>query len=656
MHTKQRSQRMNWRIPTVLIAALLLAAWAAANTVTIHTSIAEYQRASGQTIGSFNEAPALAEAVAAGDLPPVEERLPSDPLVLEPADRVGSYGGTLQDAHMGSGDLGYLNDILFEFPLTYSADMATIEPNIFTDWEVEGDGLEYTFHIREGIKWSDGVPFTADDFMFWYEAIASNPELNPDGVGELKAGGEMGVMTKVDDYTIHIAFGEPHGLLLERMARWRPVPYAPAHYLSQFHRDYAEPAQIDAAMAAEGFNDWIAFFEWQMAYAENPAVPTITAWQVTNDVSQPVQRLVRNPYYWKIDTAGNQLPYIDGIDRRLVSDVEALLLIVLAGEVDILNGERLGFTENLAVLMRNQDRGGYRVEQSTPWADNSGVVYFNYSHKDPVLREILNDKRFRVALSVAIDRDELNSVIFQGAFIPSQPAPPDGPPYYGEQAAFLQYTQYDLQLANQLLDAMGLEWNAAGTHRLRPDGQPLQLVLNANDRRVQTVPIAEMFKQYWAEVGVEVNIRPAGNSFWRQVLIGSDHDLAIDVINMGGFRPVFAGDRNEVVPLNTRWAMAPAWGTWVLTNGEQGEEPPADVKRLGELHQAFLSEADYEGRVAIEKEIYYIHTENMWAISAVKNPRVAYFLPVTNRLQNVSRPIALELYPTQPSSWFIEGQ
>src|SRR5690606_6603166 len=159
-----------------------------------------------------------------------------------------------------------------------------------------------------------------------------------------------------------------------------------------------------------------------------------------------------------------------------------------------------------------------------PWADNSGVVYFNYSHKDPVLREIMNDKRFRVALSVATNRDELNNVIFQGAFIPSQPAPPDGPPYYGEQPAFLQYTEYDPQLATQLLDAVGLEWNAAHTIRLRPDGQPLQLVLNANDRRVQTVPIAEMFKQYWAEVGVEVNIRPAGNTLWRQVIIASDHD------------------------------------------------------------------------------------------------------------------------------------
>lgn len=648
-------KRLNWRSLFALVTALLVSAWAAADGVTIYSSIDEYQRASGQSIGSFGEAPSLAQAVAAGELPPVGERLPSNPLVLDPADQIGSYGGTLRDAHMGRGDLNYLDDILFEFPVTYSADMQTIEPNIFTHWEIEGDGREYTFHIREGIRWSDGEPFTADDFMFWYEAVASNTELNPQGIGDLKVADEMGVMTKVDDYTIHLSFVAPHGLLMEKLARWRPVPYAPRHYLMQYHRDYADQAQIDAAMAAEGFNDWVAFFGWHLAYAENPAVPTIAAWKVQNDVTQPVQRLVRNPYYWKIDTAGNQLPYIEGIERRLVSDVEALLLLVLAGEVDILNGERLGFTENLAVLMRNQANGNYQVEQSTPWADNSGVLYFNYSHKDPVLREILNDKRFRVALSVAINRDELNDVIFQGAFIPSQPAPPDGPPYYGESPAFLQYTQYDVQLANQLLDAMGLQWNAARTIRLRPDGQPLQLVINANDRRVQTVPIAEMFKQYWAEVGVEVNIRPAGNTLWRQIIIASDHDLAIDVINMGGFRPVFAADRNEVVPLNTRWAMAPAWGTWVLTGGEQGEEPPDDVKRLGELYRAFLSEVDYDARVAIEKEIYYIHTENMWAISAVKNPRDAYFLPITNRLKNVSRPIALELYPTQPSSWFIEG-
>lgn len=653
MRTDDTTLRRRVRTLLTLVAALLVTAWAAADTVTSYGTLQEYEAATGQKITSFSEAPSLQAKVAAGELPPVEERLPSEPMVLAPSESIGEYGGTLQDAHMGRGDIGYLNDILFEFPVTYSADMTDIVPNIFTDWLIEDGGKKYTFHIREGIKWSDGAPFTADDFMFWYEAIASNTDINPKGLGSLKAGGEMGVMEKIGDFTIVLTFVEPHGLLLEKMARWRPVPYAPAHYLRQFHPDYTPQDEIDKAMAAEGFSDWIAFFEWHNSDTENPDMPTISAWKITNDVTQPVQRLVRNPYYWKVDTAGNQLPYIDGIDRRLVSDVEALLLVVLAGEVDILNGERLGFTENLSVLKRNEERGSYEVLGTTQWADNLGVVYFNYSHEDPITREIFNDKRFRVALSVAMDRDEINRVVFQGMYIPSQPAPPDGPPYYGERPEFKQYTEYDPQLANQLLDAMGLVWNDAHTVRLRPDGKPLQLILSARDNWVQTVPISEMYKQYWAEIGVEITIKPAGSSFWKQQLSASEHELSIDSINMGGFRPILAGDRNQVVPINTSWFMAPAWSTYMVTDGEQGVEPPADVKRLYELHQAFLGEADYESRVAIEKEIYYIHTQNTWAISAVKNPPAAYFLPVTNRLKNVSRPTALELYPTQPASWFI---
>jgi len=621
----------------------------------IYGTIQEYEKLTGKKIKSFSEAPMLREKVATGELPSVEQRVPEEPLVVQPADKIGKYGGTLRTVTYSWNQFG---DMLWDHPLVYSSDMKEIKPNIFKSWEISKDGRTFIFHLRKGMKWSDGYPFTADDFMFWYEDVALNKELNPAGVYNLKVGGEMGVMKKIDDYTIQLSFAGPYGVLLERLCRWRPKPYLPKHYLKQFHPNYTPKDELDKIVKKEGFDSWVSLFESRIV-SDNPypGVPTIDAWLPLDKFGEAVQRYIRNPYYWKIDTAGNQLPYIDRLEEGQVGDSEGVLMKALAGDIDLMNSYTLGYASNYPVLKKNEKKGNYRLVSQYGWCDNIGDVVFNYSHKDPVLRKIFADKRFRIALSVAMNRDEINKVIFKGMYKPSQPAPPDGPPYHGELPQFHVYTQYDPQLANHLLDLMGLKWDKDHNVRLRSDGKPLQLVASVQTGWIQHVPMAEMYKKYWKEVGIGITLKPLSEQFYSERRNANQHEIGIEPDNFGGRRPIIAAMRDEPVPITPNWMINSLWARWLLTKGEKGEEPPEDVKRLFEINKEFMAEPDAEKRIALEKEIYLIHCENLWEIGGIKQPAnlpQVWYEYFSNRVKNVPDPCPPEDYYIQPSTWSIE--
>jgi len=622
-----------------------------AKNVEVYSSLQEYEEATGKTIEKFNEAPMLREKVAIGELPPVEERLPEEPLVVDPAETIGEYGGILRRVWTGMVDP--LEDLIREFPLMYSSDMQKIIPNILKSWEVSKDAKTYILHIRKGIKWSDGYPFTADDFMFYYTDMALNKSLYPTGVSFLKIGGEMGKMEKIDDYTIKLSFAVRYGILPERLCRWRPVPYAPKHFLKQFHPNYVPKDELDKIVKKEGFDSWVNLFTSKSRYQENSETPTIAAWKMINRVSDPVNRLVRNPYYWKIDTAGNQLPYMDGIDQLLCSDTETMLLKVVAGDVDYVNGVDIDASGNFTLLKQNEKKGNYDLTRSIGWCDEYGAVFFNFSSKDPILREIFRNKRFRIALSLAMNADEINEIMFKGQYITSQPAPPDGPPYHGELSQFHVYTQYDPQLANQLLDTMGLKWNKDRTVRLRSDGKPLELVLNTG--MFYGMPrIAEMQKKYWKDIGIETTVKPLSGDLLHQRISSGDYDLSTGTYNIGGVRPIITALRENVVPIIPEyWGINPKWALWCVTNGKEGEEPPRDVKRLHEIHKEFVGEPDADKRATLEREIYLIFCENLWVISPVRKPSDSRFLVFSNRVGNVRKPQPSETYYGVPSSWYL---
>ena len=290
------------------------------------------------------------------------------PLVPSP------YRPTVQTAHEGArGASGVarrfaviqtLNKFMEQMPYTFDPDYDRLGPNILQQSELIGDGDQFIWRLREGMRWSDGEPMTADDFMFWYEAVATNKELQPNGVRELKLNGVMGVMEKVDDYQLRITFPAKFGYFPEQIAIFRPGPFLPKHYMTQFHPGYVSEEQLNATLKEEGYTDWVSMWTAKRTHwaVENPDMPHIRPWIMETDGRAPVNTMTRNPYFWKIDIAGNQLPYIDRVESVLVGDQEAYKLEVISGSVDYMFGPQLGRTaETFALLKENEERGGFRV-------------------------------------------------------------------------------------------------------------------------------------------------------------------------------------------------------------------------------------------------------------------------------------------------------
>lgn len=619
-----------------------------------YNTIADYEAATGNTIDSFQQSPILDALVADGTLPSVEERLPDEPLVMQPANQIAEYGGTMVGG--GNGEAWPMEDLLREFPHVYASTMQGVLPNVFMNAETSEDGLSTTFTIRPGIKWSDGEPFGADDFVFWYEAIATNTELSPNGVNNLKVGGEMGTISKVDDHTIVMEFAAPYGVLMERLNRWRPLPYAPAHYLKQFHPDYTDPAEVDATVEERGFTTWTQLFENERYWYSNPNAPTILAWKaVTEGASAPVLEFERNPYYWKIDTAGNQLPYVDRVHLENLGDTEGIVLKAIAGEIDYQHQEWFQGAINFPVLKQNEESGGYKIYPQFGWSDVVGSTNFNMSIEDEVLRELFNNKDFRIALSLGFDRDAINEAVFNGLFKPSHPAPPDSSVYNGADPAFLQDTEYDPDRANEILDGLGLTWNDDNSQRLLPDGRPFELAIQVlSDGVFPNIPVAELQAQGWEELGIATTVIPTPGALLGERRLAGDYQIQSVSTNFGGQAPIIAALRGEPMPVSPNWVVNPPWAQWVMTDGAEGEEPPEDVKRLYEIFEEFVAEPDAQKRFELESEMYAIHNENRWLIGAVKAPAdlpTTWYAYFSNRMYNIPSPVAGEFYYASPETW-----
>jgi len=567
------------------------------------------------------EAPALAEMVAAGTLPPLEERLPKKPLVVE-AMEVGQYGGTWRmGMRGGTDDVSFYRLVTHENLVRWTPNWDGVIPNLAESWEINDDATEYIFKLREGVKWSDGVPFTADDLLFWYEDLIMNTDLTKSPPAWLRSGGEVAKFEKVDDFTVKFTFAAPYGLFLQEMAtpNARSMTFVPKHFASQYHAKYLETAALEKMLADGGYAAWTDMFIAKVVQADGGGMgpynvagrPTLAAWMVEEAFSGNATQvtLVRNPYYWKVDQAGNQYPYIDKVVYGVYQDIPSMLLKAVNGEIDF-QARHFNTLNNKAVLYDNMQKGDYRLFTLQEAGSNSNVVQLNLTHKDPVLREIFQNKDFRIGLSHAINRQEIINTVYVTVGMPSQPAPLEGSPFYNKQLA-TQYIEYDVAKANELLDKVLPEKNADGM-RLRPDGKPLSFVIEVANAFVPQVDTANLIAKHWKAVGVQVEAKSEDRALMYERKDNNDLDAYIWG-GEGGLNPIL--DPRNYFPNGNESGYAVAWGYWYNSPDDpRAEEPPAEIKAMIDKFGEVKSAATFDEQVAKMNELLQMSADYFPAI------------------------------------------
>jgi ABC-type transport system substrate-binding protein len=608
------------------------------------------------------EAPMLAEQVEAGELPPVEERIPQDPLMIEPYERVGIYGGEWNTALLGPADtswldrtVGYENLVRWVPDWTGAAGAEEVIPNIAGDFEFNDEGTEYIFKLRRGMKWSDGEPFTADDVLFAYRDVLLNEELYPAPSTMFIGGDETAKIEKVDNDTIRFTFTVPNSLFLQQMATGtgRPLTALPRHYLEQFHKEFNQ--DIEQLVEKEGAADWIELFFLRADVWQTPELPTVFPWKMTTTLGEGSRVVAeRNPYYWKVDPDGSQLPYIDRVVFDVLNDEEVMLTRTLNGEIDM-HVRHFNVPRNKPVLAENRERGNYHFFDAVPAEMNIMTIMLNHTHKDSVKREVFQNKDFRIGLSHAINRQEIIDVVFQNQGEPWQAAPRPESDFYGEEFA-KQYTEYDVDLANQFLDEAGYAERNGDGIRLGPNSDPISFTIEfATGYLPEWADALEMIQGYWREVGVDMNIRPEDRSLYEERRVANEHDATIWE-GGGGLDAIL--NPPWYFPYSNRSDYAVPWGDWYASGGEAGQEPPSAPAEQMELYDRLRSAVDAGEQAALMREILEISREEFYVIGINLKPSV--YGVVKNNFHNVpeSMPYAF-LYPTpgptNPEQYFIEG-
>ncbi len=521
------------------------------------------------------EAPMLAEMVKAGKLPPVNERLPDDPIVVKAVESIGKYGGTWHRGWRGIKDFHCYGRIVYEPMLRWPRDPKDpVQPGLAKDWKWSDGGKTLTLFLRKGLKWSDGVPFTVDDIIFWWEDIELDTNITKAVHAEWVVGGKPMQLEKVDDVTIKLKFAGPNGLaetvgLAFHGSQWplgfeRFGFFAPKHYLTQYHPKHNSSATYKQ-------------FE-EMAWEYNTKRPAMTPWTITEWSTGADHMLAtRNPYYWKVDEAGNQLPYIDEVYFYLVENSAAVNTLALSGKLDM-QARSIDFAQ-VSVYKEQADKYDYNVLIWTK-ASASGLTFFpNQSFGDAKYRELMQNLKFRQALSLAIDRDLLNKVMFLEQGIPRTISVVRDSALYQSDIEKLN-AEYDPDKAKKLLDEIGLKAGSGG-RRTFPDGSPLTLVVETRSTSGYRADGIQIVAENWNAVGLKTSVESMSRDvYWpragaNEVMIGTwgtDRGL-VPMID-----PIYQ------FPFDERSWMAPAFGIWYKTEGKEGQEPTAELKGLMGLY------------------------------------------------------------------------
>ncbi len=618
--------------------------------------LSEFERQRGPL--KFDENPTFAAKVAAGALPPIDQRLTSEPLILLPYQECGRYGGVLRGLSLGLNSGG--SEVLSWRQVNLvrmSDDLQTIVPNVARAWEWGKEQRSITIHLRKGHRWSDGHPFTADDVVFFFEDIVKHPAIHKKPPSGWTAGGKPVTAKRVNETAVRFEFATPFPAFLMYLATSGSyfAPYVPRHVLAPLHVRHNPDADEEARAA--GHDDWVGRFrlywnKWRDELydtEESLKVPTLDSHVLVEAPNGEERRYVANPYYFKLDSSGQQLPYIAMHHERFVPN-ELFLLEIVSGNVDQ-KAQNLGFG-SYRQLKDNEDKGGYVLQLPT----GGGGIYlaFNQTHKDPVVRKVFSDPRFLAAMSVAIDRQALNLIRVQGFAEITQGLPHRTS--FVTEAQRKHNVEFDPGKANRLLDEMGLKRSSSGV-RLLPDGRPLVVNWAFSRQFAGTPELPQRIRDNWGEVGVEARLSEITTDESRERAWANDMDINMEWD--APFEPNLIGDPYLFVPPYSHLSplFGVPWKQWMDSDGAEGEEPPDWVKRLHALAEEWRTVQPGSARYReIGTEMVQINLDHMTIIGVLglaPSPTV-----VSKRLKNVTQWTInhynyARTYPFRPDQWFF---
>lgn len=612
--------------------------------------------------GDAEEAAVLQALVDKGALPPLKDRLPENPLVITPVDRVGSHGGDWSHALVGGGSLSMLVRYQgYEPLLRYTPDWSGVTLNVAEDFQASPDAKEFTVRLRKGMKWSDGHPFTTEDIRFWYEDILLNKEVAFIGQDHWKSGGKPARLEVVDEQTFKVIFDRPSGLFPLQIA-WANSDQtckAPKHYLQQFHLKHNP--QANELAKSRGFESWIPLFQFEAGFAsdndyfQNSKRPTLTAWKLTVAPGESTERAIaeRNPYYWKVDTAGQQLPYFDRIVYQMVADPQVLLLKVLQGEIDMMD-QYIATPANKAVLFDGQEKGGYGFYTLTSTEANEMVFMLNLNHPDEVKRALFQTKDFRAALSMALDRQALIDTVFIGQGAPAQASIEKGDPLYVERLA-TQYTAYDPDGANAALDKILPDKDGDG-YRLDSQGRRVSIIFEIDQSRTTFLDIFQLAIPMFQAVGIDVQMKPMDRSLWEtRVRQGREFDGTAHKFGGNSGIPAVL-DPRYFLPYTTESFYGKGWQLWYRdrTNPD-AIEPPEVTKKQFDLYDQLKATADPAKQNELMRQILELCADAFYTFG-VTLPADSYGV-VRNAMVNVTKSMPNSFGwptpgPTRPEQYF----
>ncbi len=598
----------------------------------------------GGASAAMQETPFFAAEVASGSLPKVDDRIPSEPAVADVA-AIGRPGGELRML-MASPKDARMMTVYGYARLVGDTPYFKLVPDILRSIDVT-DGRVFTLHLRKGMKWSDGQPFTAEDFRYWFKDVAENPKLSPSGLPvSLLPQGQPPRFEVLDETTVRYTWSLPNPLFLPQLAGADPLfIYCPAHYLKQFNAKYADKATLAKLVKSARVHGWAALHNRMNAMYrdDNRDLPSLDPWILKTKF--PANRLVfeRNPYYYRVDSAGHQLPYIDRVVLSIASS-EIIPAKTGAGESD-LQARYLRF-DNYTFLKKSERRNDFKVRLWTTGPGSQLALYPNLNFSDPVWRGMLRDLRFRRALSLAVNRHEINEAIYFGLAIEGQNTLlPESPLY--KPAYRAAWADYDLAEANRLLDEIGLTKRDGDDVRLLPDGRPMDVIVEDSGDSTEASDVLELIRDSWRHIGIRLFARPLQLTLFRRRVFAGETLMSIDKGIENGLANATSSPW-ELAPTSQEQLQWPKWGQYYETRGAAGEAPdlPAAV-RLKQFYDNWLGSVSSPEQTQIWGNILQIWADQVFSIGTVAG--VLQPIVISDKLRNIPEK---GIYNWDPGAYF----